>query len=372
MKSLLLVWLLSFFMLFVYAQYPEFAEVDNMMENIPAAFSNSTDSIAFYINSNFKTATGKCRAAYKWVTFNIRYDKDSMYVFNWGGDPGRKVKDALRRKKGVCENYAAIFNEIAGKCGLISAVVSGYTKQYGTVDKAGHCWCAVKLNDDWLFCDPTWDEGFTKQANYFLIPPSVFIETHMPFDPLWQLLDDPVSAAEFYKGNLRHNKEKINYKDSVNAFLQLNELEQLNASSARIKKAGVHNELTRTRLAYMEMQSAIINESKDRNLYNSAVEDLNEAKKLFNEFIQYRDSEFIPVIPDHKMAALFLPVDSLITAINIKLDLLDKSGINVQYNTGLIRLEINKFKNRVKEQQDFLNKYLATIVTERKKLFYRN
>ncbi|MEO8770309.1 MAG: transglutaminase domain-containing protein [Ferruginibacter sp.] len=368
--------LLFFFIIFSatigYAQETEFAAIDNNMLYIPKVSTNSTSGIATFINSSYKKEKEKCRAAYKWVTYNIKYDTDSMYVFNWGGDPERKITDALRRRKGVCENYAAIFNEILIKCGIQSYVVSGYTKQSGYIQKNGHSWCAVNIDAEWLLCDPTWDEAYTSNANYFLVVPSKFIESHMPFDPLWQLIDHPISQLQFYTGNFYTGKGAaiFNYNDSVKTFLQMNELQQLEATSRRMREAGISNEQTRLRLTFTEMQASIIYETKDMNDYNAAVDDLNKARNIFNDFVQYRNKQFMPVRPDAEMNKLLSPIEALLIAAEKKLDEVDKSLVNAQYDTRDLRIELNNFRAKLQKQQVFLKKYLVGGEAERKKMFY--
>lgn len=367
-------WLLFIFIIcsatITHAQDAELAAIDNNMLYIPKALTNSTEGIASFITSNYKKEKEKCLAAYRWVTYNIKYDTDSMYVFNWGGDPERKVTDALRRRKGVCENYAAIFNEIAIKCGIQSYVISGYTKQSGFIQKNGHSWCAVNIDGEWLFCDPTWDEAYTSNTNYFLVAPSLFIESHMPFDPLWQLLDHPVSQQEFYTGNFHQEKTNYHYADSVKAFMQMNELQQLESTARRIRLAGIGNEQTRTRLAYIDMQASIIYESKDMNQYNAAVDDVNKARNIFNDFVEYHNKQFTPVRPDAEMSALLSPIDALLSSAEKKLAEVDKSLVNAQYDTSNLQIELNNFRAKVQKQKDFLKRYLDSGERERKEIFY--
>ena len=373
MKRLLLCWLFICPAFMIKAQLPdELNSLDTRAVNIPRAETNSTLSISKYILVNYKTDREKLLAIYSWVTNNIRYDTDSMYVINSARNPEARITEALRRRKGVCENFAAIFNDIAVKCGIISYEVSGYTKQYGSVDKTAHTWCVVQLDKKWLFCDPTWDVGFSKNARYFLVTPAVFIGSHMPFDPLWQLLDHTVSHREFYTGNVDSKKDEpfLNFNDSVNAYLQLNELQQLESAANRIRRSGIANELVKTRLTWLQMEISIIYQEKDMNIYNAAVADLNKANIIFNEFVQYRNSRFIPLKPDLTIRSMLSPVDDLLWAAYKKLDLLDASAVNFQYDTGLLRDKLDHLTRRLREQKDFLKRYFDTAPAEREQLFY--
>ncbi len=351
----------------------EFISTDRKALSIPDAETNSTTAIAKFIEVNFITDRGKLRAIYAWVTHNIKYDSDSMYAINWGKDPGAKITVALRRRKGVCENYAAIFNDIALKTGLTSFVVNGYTKQGGSVNRSGHSWCAVQLDGEWLLCDPTWDEGSRNHTNFFLISPGEFIGSHMPFDPLWQLLEHPVSHADFYKGNTNQKKDNpiCRFADSIKAFSKLNELQQLEASLARIRQAGIPNDLVKNQAAYIEMLIGIIYEDEEMNLYNSAVADLNKARSIFNDFVEYRNNQFIPAKPDAAINTMLSPIDALLSSAYKKIDKIGRSVENLQYDTGALKNKLDILTGRVQEQLDFLKRYFAADMQERGKMFYK-
>src|SRR5688572_26460471 len=146
---------LVFFLLFICSTL----FIKAQLLHIPSNQTFSTSDIAENVKQKFTTDRDKVHAIYTWVASNIRYDTDSANVINMGLDPDAKVTAALRRRRGVCENYAAIFNEVCIKAGLTSFVIDGYTKQNGFVDKTAHSWCAVFIDNNWLLCDPTWDEG---------------------------------------------------------------------------------------------------------------------------------------------------------------------------------------------------------------------
>lgn len=351
----------------------EYTAIQQYTPNIPNAETYAAVSIARYIQSNYKTDMDKLSAIYSWIVTNIRYDKDSMYHINWSMYPDEKIAATLRRKRGVCENYAALFTDIAMKCGFRSFVVSGYTKQSGSVNSAGHSWCAVSLENKWYLCDPTWDAGFSGKAMYFLVSPVQFIQTHMPFDPLWQLLDNPITDHEFRKGFFysKQDKKPYNFVDSVNAFFQLDSLQQMEAAAKRVKQGGVENERVKNWLAYNQMQIAIVYGEKDMNLYNAAVADLNKANKVFNDFIQYRNNRFMPARPDVQIKPMLEPVSLLLSSADEKLKQLGLTVENFQYDTGTIKAKISKLKGRLQDQQRFLNRYLATTENDRIKLFYQ-
>ena len=346
------------------------AQVDNALTPysnvayIPAAETYSSSAIANFVNKNFKSDRDKLQVIYNWVTTNIRYDKDSMYHINWSMEPQDKIAATLRRKKGVCENYAALFTDIVLKTGIQSFVINGYTKQGGIINWQGHSWSAVKLANDWWLCDPTWDEGKRANAAYFLIHPTQFIETHMPFDPLWQLLEHPQNLND-------HDKNVVNYNEAVNDFLMLDSLQQLQAAAKRIHMAGIKNERQKNWAAFNQMKIAIIYADQDMKLYNAAVDDLNKATAIFNKFVSYRNAAFVQLKSDAEINSLLKAIPLIILTANEKLNKIGKVTANYQYDTGLIKQQLSKLSDKVITQQIFLNRYLVTNIEERNKLFYK-
>ena len=340
---------------------------------IPVKETYSTASIAAYLQANYKTDREKLQAVYLWVTTNITYDKDSMYNINWGPDPETKITASMRRRKGVCENFAGIFTDIVLKCSIPSFVVTGYTAEYGSMRRTGHAWSAVYLNNEWLLCDPTWDAGRGKNANYFLISPSEFIESHIPFDPLWQLLPYPKLQKEFSNQNFSAKKDAapLNVADSVKAFMLLDSVHQMEASLLRMHQAGLQDEMVKTWQAYVNMKIAIVYEDKDMNRYNSAVADLNRATAIFNNFVEYRNNRFIPAKPDAEISTLLDPIILILLSANKKLDKIGQSVENFQYNTDGVKNKIDALHLRVQEQQHFLKQYMQSSLADRGKLFYK-
>ena len=356
-----------FFLLFICSSI----SLKSQVLHIPSAQTFSTTDIAENVKQKFTTDRDKVHAIYTWVAANIRYDTDSANIINMGPDPNAKVTAALRRRRGVCENYAAIFNEVCIKSGLTSFIIDGYTKQNGFVDKSGHSWCAVYIDNNWLLCDPTWDEG-RGTTKYFLVQPSEMIATHMPFDPMWQLLDQPITHSQFYSGNFYTNTRQpnFNYADSIAAYSKMDSLQRFKSSAYRIEKNGLPNPLVKSRLDFAKMHIEIIREDKDVDLYNSAVADLNDATAVYNSFIQYRNKQFTPAISDKAMKALLDGIDNKLSAANKKLDEIERTEATYKFSTEALRNKLSSLHTRAKVQMDFLELYLNTAVANRESLFY--
>jgi transglutaminase/protease-like cytokinesis protein 3 len=367
------IFLISFLFCAVLSKAQSFddRQIDNLVFRIPVDKTYTTADIADYINKNFTTERKKLLAIYSWVASNIKYDTDSANVINMGLDHSAKITAALRRRRGVCENYAAIFNDLCLKCGIISFIVDGYTKQNSVVDKTGHSWCTVFTDNTWLLCDPTWDES-TGNTKYFLVEPLLMIETHMPFDPLWQLLNYPVSHSMFYTGNIYYHKNLpyINYVDSVTAYIKLDSLQRLKSTAYRIEQSGLYNNMVKNRHDQTKMNIEIIREDKDVDLYNSAVAELNTATNTYNNFVEYRNKKFSPAITDNALQALFNGIDARLSSAHEKLDEIAKTEASFKFSTDAIRDRLNALELRVNVQKDFLKTYLSTAAPNRASLFY--
>lgn len=371
MKLLLPVFL--FVCSFICNAQENYSYVDNKALQIPQTETYSTAGIATYINENFTKEGEKIRAVYTWIINNIEYSKDSITHFNrWGIDPEINMTAILRRRKGVCENYAALFANILLKCDVKASIVTGYTNLPGNNYWNGHGWVAVEADKEWYLCDPTWDAGYASYL-YFLVPPGDFIQTHMPFDPLWQLLEHPISQKDFRKGyfNAKKNAPVFHYKDSVAAYLQSDTLQQMESTARRMTAAGVESEDQRTWYTYNQMKVHIVQQEENMQLFNDAVADLNSAKKLYNEFVQYRNGQFQPAKPDNDIKAMFANIRILLSSSYNKMSGIGKKVENYQYDTDSLKENLDNLSAKVKMQNEFLEKYFAGSETERQKLLYQ-
>lgn len=352
------------------AQPANYFLADAVGNAVPARFTTCADSIASYFKHELKNEEEQVRAAYRWVTANIRYDKDSMLYINWNLDAQAKLAATLRRRKGVCDNFATVFAAIVHKMGIPAYVITGITReQPGTA----HSWCAVQLQKNWRLCDPTWDMNYSSECRYFLVAPEAFAGSHWPFDPLWQLAARPRSIDEFEQ---RTHAEKLamNFtalQDSVAAFMAMNSLQQFEATARRMAVMPPSRELMRTWYAYNNMNIAIIYGEQDMNLYNDAINDINKANKLLNNFIHYRNNLFTPAKPDSEIAQMLLEVPGLLAQAETKMKNIGRVKENFQYDTNGLQQRIGNTAKKLSQCQGFLNTYLHTDLAKRQDLFYR-
>jgi hypothetical protein len=356
----------------------EYLATDKRVLELPDSLSKKTEDIASYISANFKDDNEKSRAIFIWVATNIQYDIENMFALNFYEKKEEKILKPLKTKKGICENYAALFTDICQKAGIRSFVVEGYTKQNGFADYIPHAWSAALIDSTWYLFDPTWGSGYVSGGKFFKkinndhykANPALFNKTHMPFDPLWQFLDYPISNQEFYEGKAQQNKAFFNFKDSIEAYEKQSHLEQLASSAYRIEKNGVKNSLIFDRLQHLKLEIENNRQTTIMNLYNSAVVDYNDGVNDFNTFINYRNKQFTPLKADSEIQNMVTIVDSKFKSAKSKLLQISNLDFNTTNLIQQLTKSIDDVTTHVTEQNEWLKVYFSKGKSGRKSMFY--
>ena len=331
---------------------------------------DSTADVANYGSEYFHENDSKVMFAYRWVATNIRYSSDKALVINHGIDPRAVIDSAFKRRKGVCENFSSIFTDICQKMGFESFVIEGYTKQNGQVDRQGHSWSAVKINSDWFLFDPTWDVGKSGNFKFFKKSGEDFIASHIPFDPMWQLLGNPVSHEQFYRGmSSGYSITPFQYRDSITAFFAMDSLGRFRSSALRIEAAGLYNQNIRTHYKIVKNNLEIQRQEEELNWYNTAVNLMNDVTNQLNSFIDYRNNRFLPLESDVVLNEMLTGINEKISKSKIYLGKVDQSEAVLVFGTGPAREQLQKLEIKLKDQETFLKSYLACNLPEREKLF---
>lgn len=192
----------------------DFGAIDQHALNAPESVENSIDSLAAYLTEPAKNDLQKVRAIYRWITDNISYNIEGYMAEDYGDVSPDSV---LASGTSVCEGYSNLFEALAEAAGLEAVTIGGWGKGYtytvgDPLADTNHAWNAVKIGEGWYLLDCTWGAGaVTKDGDYikrfedffFLTPPQDFVYGHLPEDPKWQLLSDPLSKHEFAEAPCR-------------------------------------------------------------------------------------------------------------------------------------------------------------------------
>lgn len=230
-----------------FSQSKDFNRVDEYARKTPSSKTSSIDKLADHLTSKFDDEEEKVRSIFVWMTDNIRYNhrvinNDDISIEQ--RIKKEKAERVLKAKWAVCEGYSNLFQALCSASDISCEVVTGQTKDTrGKIPRIGHAWNVVKVNGKWYPMDVTWGAGglssenqkFIKKFNeeYFLGNPSYFIQRHFPKDPIFQLLENPVSFDEFKNNEVIEIKSSSseqtafeNITDSLNHFSSLNEEEK--------------------------------------------------------------------------------------------------------------------------------------------------
>jgi len=364
----------------------DYAAIDKVALAIAPEKTNTTKDIAQYIRANFKTEEEIVRAIFIWTATSFEYDVENMFALNYNEKQEDKIAKVLKTRKGICENYAAVFEDISKKCGLNAHIVVGYTRQNGITAYIPHGWCVVKVAGKWQLIDPTWGSGYIENNkfaskinnDYFRADPESLIKTHMPFDPMWQLLDYPVSYKQFSDTIVAQKKPKaaFRYNDSIAQYERQTEIQRFETEIRRIENNAINNAVIYDRLSKIKSYVTVYNKNEVINrqneiveVYNAAVTEFNEGTNDLNTFIEYRNKQFTPAKTDEQITAMLnvaekkmKKAESSIRSIKGKYDKLDTM-------IATMSSSINQANAVLADQKDFLRKYIGKNKSERKGMF---
>lgn len=204
----------------------EYGDVDRRVMEYP--YFNSLEHLSIRIMNDFPTDKERVRAAFIWIVHNMDYGRSYDVIFQadkhfpYYSEIGRKyqlrqlelekIDHSFLYRLGVCLDYSLILKELCNRFKIPSEIIIGLTKtdirdHNGEYHLKNHSWNAIQIGGEWKLVDPTWAAGqaglnlsplFGHYADQFFFPePEDFIKSHLPANPVWQLLKTPVGANTF-------------------------------------------------------------------------------------------------------------------------------------------------------------------------------
>lgn len=208
--------------------FPTQTDAQCPSKKVPETVIYDVEKLSNALTENITEDYDKACLIFEWIRYNIRYDSEAY----------RKNKkrinatttDVLRRREAVCLGYSQLFADMCKYAGLEAVVIDGHSKQGSyppKMEEADHAWNAVRINGEWKLLDVTWAADL-RGNQYFCTPPETFIQQHLPADPMWQLLDNPVTTDQFKRGYMPSQKTDtpFSFRDSINALMTLNSNQQ--------------------------------------------------------------------------------------------------------------------------------------------------
>ena len=371
MKQFIFIIFITFETSFAFSA--DYSKIDKQSASVPQNLK-TVEEIAGNLTRNLTNQTEKVRAIYYWISHNIKYDMGMITSNKSATSTQELVDDVLKRRQGVCANYAELFRACCKSVGVESFVISGFTSQNGKLDKISHAWNAVLIDEKYYFIDATWAAGHEDNGKYihefndqfFLIAPAEFVKTHMPFDPIWQFLNNPITNKEFENGDFTKLKipSNYNYSDSIKIQKDLNPIDKLVRENRRISKSGLTNSLVREIVAHNQQNIVTLK-------YNQAVEVFNKSVEDFNYYILCKNKQFDGTnMKDDKILELLSNSRQKLQLVEKTISFLNSDNGNVNRMMKEMEISIKEMKNKLSVEDSFVDKYIKTWKPFRIFMFY--
>lgn len=224
----------------VLANFTLAQQVDGMHQRFTTIGKNELSNISTlvqHLTEGISSESDKAAILHRWLIGYLHYDTEFS-----SGNP-RKRNQSLRKvldsQTAVCQGYANLFSALCRDAGIRCEIIYGYCRLKPdtalTLEEPNHAWNALHLDGQWYLADPTWDSDYIhhqglNQGPFYQAKPEEFVKMHLPADPMWQLLEQPVPLNTFAKSeqsiqdhlhtNL-NNKAPYAFEDSLKHYYQI-------------------------------------------------------------------------------------------------------------------------------------------------------
>ena len=386
MKILIAV-LFSFILLPVHAQVGnELKAADVIAMNAPDSCQASVAALGRYFSSAFKKPAFRARAIYTWTAMNISYDVSNKGRINAATPFGELVEQTMKTRFAICQGYASVFKALCDACGITAYLVQGYTRQNGNITEMSHAWVIAFIDSSFFGFDPTWGAGYITKGRYtryyneqyFMMKPEVLIRDHMPFDPMWECLNYPITNQDFSKGKTVPENSGVlfAYADSIRVYNSLESKEQCSAALRRLEAAGIINnplfdwsKYLRDCISNERHNDAATVTNKKVRLFNDAVSAYNNCISAFNIYADFWNRGFNPPKPDPVIVDMLNLCYSYLDSCKNNLWQVDENDTEMKQSVKQLQQAVDETKENLDKQKVFLKIYFNTDPISRPQLF---
>ncbi len=184
--------------------WPLKAELHPLVTNMPSNVETSIESVGTYLKRE-SDPVQRVKAIHDYVADRIAYDLTTKGSTR----DTQSAETVFRRKTAVCAGYSMLAEALGKVTGDEIIYIVGVARNRENEDGAPHAWNAAKIHGQWVLFDVTWNSGqgngvdtaFTKRyrTDYLFTPPNVFLGNHLPDRKDLQLVQNPISKAEWMR-----------------------------------------------------------------------------------------------------------------------------------------------------------------------------
>ena len=292
-------------LLFILGIYSDSLALDKVNARLYAHAQNyesrdiDFDRLHDYLIEPTQTQAERVEVFFYWMAQHIVYDVKSYQ----SGAYLTNKNSILETKRGVCEDYANLFQRFCDRSGIECYKVGGFAKgfSYEKGDKleVNHAWNVVKVEGKYQFVDITWGSGYVDfnnkgrltyyqelGLNQVLTRSDEFRKEHLAAHPMWQLTETPISYEQFIRhenlGDMRPPYQTdFAYQDSITKFAQLSKPEQ--AIMEAVEMYRFHEDPTTA----LQVAFAFHEQAQELALGAYYRENLIKAKRYYQQALKY-------------------------------------------------------------------------------------
>jgi hypothetical protein len=216
-------------------------------KGVPLNRYDKIDNLVKYLSLAANSESERVEIFTYWISLNISYDTYEYSIRdNWSKNITHNFQDAypvFKTRKAICAGYSNLLKKMCEAANIKCYNIEGYSKGFGYAEgvmpnRPDHMWNAVFIDSKWVLVDATWTTGFAKMEGgkmvatnkldlqHIFANPKEFILKHLPLEPQWQLLTNPVSMAAFFSSssyNQMTNNEMpfYNFNDTIRLYEDL-------------------------------------------------------------------------------------------------------------------------------------------------------
>lgn len=342
------------------------SNLSNDATYIPEPYNQHIDSLCNYLMNNYKSDELRVKAAYQWIVSSISYDTEKALNIEFINNSDKyNINDILKARKGVCADYAKLFQSICIRIGIKSYVVTGYTKQNDQIDFIPHAWCVFLLDSVWQLADPTWDAGYVvgnsfksiPSLTYYRIKPTDMVKTHMPFDPVWQLLERPVSYYFFDTSRPvpQLSNRVLNYNKLISDFIEADSARSLILEIDRVSQEKTTNSIVQHHLQILRFNLVQLNAA----ILGKASIQYNFAVDKYNQFISFLNKQFKPAISDSELRLMLQDPKNLCVEVRRSLTSVQRPTSEIISSQNQLISALDKLEADIDRYNTWLSAYLT-------------
>jgi hypothetical protein len=184
----------------------------NNIARLASKEDHSWKKVAHLIGDSCKTEVERVYTIYTYIAGFYKYDLHRLKLIY-----KREIKrelylsEVIKKKKGVCGDFANLFLTLCDSLDIGCYRVSGYSRNFNLFHPVrknyyNHAWNVVRVDGNWYVLDVTFGmQHFTKKKldreqidyNFLFTDPVKFGIFHLPADPTFQLVNQERSYTDF-------------------------------------------------------------------------------------------------------------------------------------------------------------------------------